>query len=105
MVRLEDMSELRGADGRRVPRVQLAEGYGEVQHQPPIEGHVGEGAGMKRRTGSRTLTVHNVSLDEAFEIIHKAFKDKESDQDEKVIETCNIQITHKRRKEDGPERD
>ena len=55
---------------------------------------------MKRRTGSRTLTVHNVSLDEAFEIIHKAFKDKESDQDEKVIETCNIQITHKKKGEE-----
>ena len=42
---------------------------------------------MKKRTGSRTLTIYNVSLDEAFEIIHKAFKDKESDQDEKTIET------------------
>ena len=56
---------------------------------------------MKKRTGSRTLTIYNVSLDEAFEIVHKAFKDKESDQDEKTIETVNIQITHKRRKEDG----
>ena len=60
---------------------------------------------MKKRTGSRTLTIYNVSLDEAFEIVHKAFKDKESDQDEKAIETVNIQITHKRRKEDGPEGD
>ena len=56
---------------------------------------------MKRRTGSRTLTIHNVSLDESYEIIRKAFEERDSGQDEEVIETCNIQITHKKEKEDG----
>ena len=54
---------------------------------------------MKRRTGSRTLTVHNVSLEEAFEIIHKAFEERDSGQEEEVVETVNIQITHKREKD------
>ena len=55
---------------------------------------------MKRRTGSRTFTVHNVSLDEAYEIIHRAFQEKDSGQDEPIAETCNIQITHKKKEEE-----
>jgi len=106
MVRVENVPEVRGADGGRMPRVRLAEGYREIRRYALVEGDVGKGARMKRRTGSRTLTVHNVSLDDAFEIIHKAFEDKESDQDEEVIETCNIQITHKKREaKDGTEGD
>ena len=60
---------------------------------------------MKKRTGSRTLTIYNVSLDDAYEIIRKAFEEKDSGQEEEVIETCNIQITHKKGAEDGPEGD
>ena len=56
---------------------------------------------MKKRTGSRTLTIYNVSLDDAYEIIRKAFEEKDSGQEEEVVETCNIQITHKKEKEDG----
>lgn len=60
---------------------------------------------MKKRTGSRTLTIYNVSLDDAYEIIRKAFEEKDSGQEEEVIETCNIQITHKKGAKDGPKGD
>ena len=43
--------------------------------------------------------VHNVALDEAYEIIRKAFEEKDSGQEEEVVETCNIRITHNRTEE------